>query len=145
MISFGRDRFTSDEEYVFYVGKRAGQLLEDWKTRSAVSHLVRYEDLVRRPAEIVAGILEYLDLDRRPHAVEGLVRRGFEGPGLDGHRTSRSVEDSIGRWRSEPPHSLRRVCHEALGEVLAELGYEDTSSPQPAETGWRPRASQCGA
>jgi hypothetical protein len=57
-IGFGRDRFTSDEEYVFYVGKRTEQLLEDWTTRSAISHLVRYEDLVRRPTEIVDGILE---------------------------------------------------------------------------------------
>lgn len=139
-VGFGRDRFASDEEYVFYVGKRARRLLEDWKTRSAESQIVRYEDLVNRPTETVTGILEYLGLDRRSETVEGLVQRAFESPGLDDHRTSQSVEKSVGRWRSELPHSLRGVCDEALGPVLAEFGYDETRTGRA--WGTRTRASR---
>lgn len=123
--SFGRDRFATDEEYVVYVGKGAEKLLESWKSRSAMSKLVHYEHLVRRPTETLHGILDYLGLDRRPELLEEMVRQAFANSELDYHRTSRSAEESIGRWRSELPPSLRPVCQEALGDVLAELGYDE--------------------
>jgi hypothetical protein len=34
------------------------------------------------------------------------------------------VGESIGRWKSDLPRSLRQVVDEALDDVLAELGYE---------------------
>jgi Sulfotransferase family len=118
-VGFGRNRFVSDEEYVFYVGRRARQLLEDWKTRSSVAQLVRYEDLVKRPTETVAGLLEYLGLDRRLETVERLVQRAFESPGFDGHRTS--VEDRlVDGGRSSHIRSPESVT--GAGQVLAELG-----------------------
>jgi hypothetical protein len=144
-ISFGRERFTSDEEYVAYIGKGAERLLEAWKSRSAVSHLVRYEDLVNNPMETLDSMLEYLALDRRSEIVERMVGSAFQNPRFDCHRTSRSVEESVGRWRSELPPSLRRVCHEAFGRVLAELGYDDASITPAREIGRRPRASPSGA
>jgi Sulfotransferase family len=122
---FGRDRFTTDEDYVRFIGSSAEQLLASWKSRSATSKLVHYEHLVRRPAETLQGILDYLGLERKPETIENMLRRASANSELDYHRTSGSAEESIGRWRRELPPSLRPVCEEALGDVLAEFGYDD--------------------
>jgi hypothetical protein len=115
-IEFGRERFSNDSDYIRYIGLYARRLVEAWKSRQATSMLVRYEDLALRPQETMAGVFDYLGLE--PHAAEA------ETPEFSEHRTSRSVEDSIGRWRHELPRRLRRVVHAELEPPLAELGYE---------------------
>ena len=122
-LDFGRERFETDEEYVGWVRLGAERLVNAWKSREASSHLVRYEDLATKPAETIAGLLEYLGLDRSPEAVEGMVQSAFAHPDTDGHRTTLTVEDSVGRWRRDLPSSLRPVVDEALNGPLSELGY----------------------
>ena len=136
-VGFGRDLHASDEEYVVYVGRRAEQLLSDWKSRSAGSQLVRYEDLATRPEETIEAMLEYLELPRTPAISETMVRAAFESTTLDEHGTSASAREPIGRWRHELRPSLWPVCREALDGVLVELGYEPTDGSPAA--GPRPR------
>jgi len=123
-VDFGRERYDTDEEYVSWIGMGAGWLVNAWKARQATSHLVRYEDLATRPTETIEGALAYLGVDRSPGLVDELVRDAFEHPELQNHRTTGSVEASIGRWRSELPRRLRSAVREELHGPLAELGYE---------------------
>jgi hypothetical protein len=95
-----------------------------WRTRQAGSHLARYEDLVRRPAQSLAGILEYIGVDSRPELVEQLLRKGSTATeGAPRHRTSADAEASIGRWRTEGDDAFREACQESFSEALAEFGY----------------------
>jgi len=123
-VEFGRNGFTTDEEYVRYVGRRARQLVDAWKSRSEVSKLVRYEDLATRSAEVVDGLLAYLGLDREPAVIEAMVRTAFEHPDVADHRTTPTVVESIGRWQQDLSPSLLAVVSETLDGTLAELGYE---------------------
>jgi hypothetical protein len=126
---FGRDRYSTDEEYVGHLATSAAQLLDDWRERSEDSLLVRYEDLASQPEETAEQMLAYLELPREPETVAEMVRAAFQTPALAEHRTSRSVEASIGRWRQELSPELRAVCRESLDPVLTELGYEPTDAP----------------
>jgi hypothetical protein len=123
-VDFGRDGFESDGDYVRYVGRRARQLLEAWKSRRDRAELVRYEDLAARPVETVERLLAYLKVESSPATAESLVRAAFDRPEVGQHRTSSTVAGSIGRWKDELPPSLRPVAAESLDGVLLELGYE---------------------
>jgi hypothetical protein len=122
-VDFGREAFESDDEYVRYVGRRARQLVDAWKSRRERSELVRYEELALEPRATLERILEYLELDRDSTIVDRMVRAALDHPGLQAHRTSPTVEDSIGRWRRDLPETLLPVVEESLEGVLTELGY----------------------
>jgi Sulfotransferase family len=126
-VEFGREQFTSDEDYVRYIGLHARRLVAAWKSREQTSKLVRYEDLATRPHETLAEVLAYLRLNRKPQTIDGLVASAFDGPDFAAHRTTGSVEESIGRWRRELPRELRSVVQAELDEALIELGYERTA------------------
>lgn len=122
-VGFGRDQCASDEDYVRYVARGAEQLLHDWRQRRDLGHLVRYEDLAAQPEETTAAVLEYVGLPRSPETIDLMLRTALESPSLDKHRTSATVQESIGRWRHELPHSLRPTVREALNDSLSEFGY----------------------
>jgi hypothetical protein len=122
-VDFGRDGFESDAEYVRYVGPRAKQLLDAAKSRRGRAELVRYEDLATDPEGTLRRILRYLVLDHDPAIVQAMVRAALDHPATAQHRTSSSVDESIGRWKSDLPKSLHPVVDESLSPVLAELGY----------------------
>jgi Sulfotransferase family len=122
-VDFGREQFSNDEDYVRYIGLHARRLAGAWRSRQETSKLVRYEELATRPQETLTELLAYVGVDRSPETVDSLVRAAFDDPHLDGHRTSGTVEESIGRWQRELPRRLRRVVHEELDPPLAELGY----------------------
>jgi sulfotransferase family protein len=123
-VDFGRDGFDSDADYVRYVGRRARQLLDAANSRRDRAEVVRYEELATDPAGALARLLPYLGVDEDPAIVETMVRGAFDQPGMDQHRTSSSVDGSIGRWKTELPRALHHVVAESLDPVLAELGYE---------------------
>ena len=140
-VGFGRDQVESDEDYVLYVARGAEQLLSDWQQRRDESHFVRYEDLATQPRETTGAVLEYLGLPRAPETIDEMVRTAFESSSFDEHRTSASIQESIGRWQRELPPALRSVCREALDPVLTELGYEPTDGAAAGARHVRPRAT----
>ena len=117
---FGREPDMSEEQYVRDVVRRmATDLHRSWEARGAGAHLVRYEDMARRPQETLA-VAAHLPgrgrrrRDGRPRAGAGV--RGRAGPaGLDlGSRARRSrtatrahPEQSIGRWRERTRNFAR--------------------------------------
>jgi hypothetical protein len=122
--AFGRDAFSSDEDYARQLGAWARELNEAWRGRAENSILVRYEDLVRSPRECLGGILAYLDLDAAPSMIDAMIARVDAIPALEAHRTANDGDSSIGRWRTDLDAGLQSVCLESFGGVLADFGYE---------------------
>jgi Sulfotransferase family len=124
---FGRQEGLTDEEYISSFLKPAAQsMANSWRTRGATSHLVRYEDLVTRPAEVLAGVLEYLELERDAELIETLVEAASTpSQAREEHRTSSDARQSIGRWRHERDDAFREFCNETFAEELAEFGYTE--------------------
>jgi len=101
------------------------QLTHAWQDRSESALLVRYEDLVLRPEETLAGVLSFLDLDARPETVASTLAAAgrVDGQIQDAHVTSATAADSIGRWRRDLSPELQRLCEESLGDGLEAFGY----------------------
>jgi hypothetical protein len=119
---FGRDRVASDREYVSeWLSESVASFLHAWRARSAGAHLLRYEDLVLRPRETLAGALDYLELDTPSATVDAMLET-LTAPESDVHRTI-AAEESIGRWRRDLPDDVKEACERVLGTALDEFGY----------------------
>jgi hypothetical protein len=119
---FGRDRAASDADYVSdWISESVASFLRAWRTRGRGAHLIRYEELVRRPREVLAGVLEFLELDAPPATVDAMLA-SLDEPAADVHRTS-AAEDSIGRWERDLADDVKDACRQDLGDALAEFGY----------------------
>jgi hypothetical protein len=123
--AFGREHLSSDLEYVERSLKsNALTLLRNWRRRSDRAHLLRYEDLILRPAETLQSVLSYLELDAGGGTIDAMLAALRErDEQTEWHRTTRDQEASIGRWREDLSPELRRACEAALGPVLEEFGY----------------------
>jgi hypothetical protein len=101
-------------------------LLENWRDRSDSAHLVRYEDLVRWPTEIIEDLVKYLGIDDCPSSIESM-QKGLseESDQSDWHKTTPGPEQSIGRWKRDLSPALREATEELFGEALEAFGYRD--------------------
>jgi hypothetical protein len=98
-------------------------LVEMWKGTSQYGTLVRYEDLVCSPTEHIRAMLDALELDSSANIVDAMVKAGNEATAnVDSHRTSPDAPSSIGRWKRDLEPRLQKICDEALGGLLNELG-----------------------
>ncbi len=124
--AFGRADHGSDEEYVREkVRVDAETLLEAWGARRDRSLLVRYEDLVLKPRETAATILEHLGFAHDGESVTSITASArLSDDETASHRTTPDVAASVGRWRHDLDERLQRVCEEELGELLLEFGYD---------------------
>jgi hypothetical protein len=132
---FGRPEHSSDEEYMRGELRRmVADLLRSWRARGDRAHLVRYEDLVREPAETLTSMLEYLELDSSPETVGDVLAHGsekvlslpgfsYEASEIATHRTVPDPNATIGRWQSEGDESLRALADDIFGDALREFGY----------------------
>jgi len=104
---------------------RARRLAQSWTSRSDKAHLIRYEQLIRQPAETLGALFAYLDLDASPATIDGVLRRASkETSNLRQHRTTESPEASIGRWQRDLEPPLQAACTAAVADSLAVFGYE---------------------
>jgi hypothetical protein len=132
---FRRPEGASDEDYIRGELRQMTQdLRASWQARADRAHLVRYEDLVLKPAETLTAILEYLELDASPETVSEVLETGseqilrlpgasFEAVEIQTHRTVQDPRASIGRWQRESDGDFRTLSEEVFGEALAEFGY----------------------
>jgi hypothetical protein len=123
--AFGRQQAADDEHHIVeQVAPRVASLHEEWKRRGERAHLVRYEDLVTRPAETVGAMVSYLEIDSSPAIIESMTRAMTESTrGMDEHRTAPDAGSSIGRWQREMSPELQRLCESAFEPALREFGY----------------------
>lgn len=118
----------SDEEFIRErLGPEAQRLAGRWSRFADRAFLLRYEDLVSDPKGTITELFEYLGVDSTPDTVDAVLRdaadeRGVQGQ--EGHGTSPSPQQSVGRWRRDLAPSLRQACAEAFAEPLAAFGYE---------------------
>jgi len=126
--SFGRQKVDSDEEMIELFAERCLRLANAWQRRSAAAMLVRYEDLVREPAEVMTAVLRHVGLDDSAATVGELIERADgESEEMDFHRTTKSPGCSIGRWREDLPEGMASLARELLDLPLAVFGYEPTA------------------
>jgi hypothetical protein len=123
-IGFNRDQVDNEEQYIYRLGREAQQLLSSWRARSDRACLVRYEDLISRPAETLRRILDYLEIECGSSMVEDIHRRALvDTPEMQSHRTSRSAQTSIARWHSDLDEDSKQLCEQVFGQALEEFGY----------------------
>jgi hypothetical protein len=123
-VSFGRDKFNSDVEYIRHLRAEAQRLATTWKEVKDKSLLIKYEDLIKTPTETMQRIFRYLDLPAEKAAVDTTLDRAARTmPELSQHRTTKNATESVGRWQRDLSPELRAVCNEELREVLREFEY----------------------
>ena len=132
---FDRPDGLSDNTYIRdVVSRMVRDLTASWTSRAEHAHLVKYEDLVSRPIEVLGGIAEYLGVDGSSETLEFVLAKGSElvlnlpGSGyelseIQAHRTVEDPKATIGRWR-ESDESFKAVAQETFGEALRTFGYE---------------------
>lgn len=127
VTGFGRGKAGSDLQYVERLGGWVASLARAWEQRRERSHLVRYEELVSEPEQALAGLLGYVGADASEATIAEMVQGlSEELPELSEHRTTASVQHSIGRWRTDLDPDVRAACERAFGDALALFGYEPT-------------------
>ncbi|HEY2087132.1 MAG TPA: sulfotransferase, partial [Mycobacterium sp.] len=124
VADFGRERrVESDEQLVGLIRRSILSLTQLWKRRAQYGTLVRYEDLVRSPTEHIRAMLDALELDSSANIVDAMAKAGKETTAnVNAHRTSPDAASSIGRWKRDLEPRLQKICDEAFGGLLDELG-----------------------
>jgi hypothetical protein len=124
-LSFGRGAVESDEAYVEQLRQAARNMLDTYRGCACKGLLVRYEDLIHRPAHTLQEVLSYLNLDADPSVIEQLMRdASADDPQLEKHKTSASPEASIGRWRQDMSPELQELCGKSFADLLPAFGYK---------------------
>jgi hypothetical protein len=124
-LSFRRNEATSDDEHVRLLAQDGCRLLEHWRRFHETALMVRYEDLITRPAASLRQVFDYLALDADTALLARILREASEDtPDMQYHRTSESAARSIGRWRRDLEPALRALCQQEFGAALAGFGYE---------------------
>jgi Sulfotransferase family len=121
---FRRDRAASDADYLRdEVAPAALALARTWQSRRASAHLLRYEELVERPADALARLFRYLEVDDSSEVVDSVLGAFDPRSSFATHGTSPAPEESIGRWRSDLDQELRRHCEALFAPALETFGY----------------------
>jgi hypothetical protein len=121
--SFGRERVDSDEAHILQLGREAQDQLNFWQEHKGDSLLVRYEELITRPADCLQRIFHYLEIEADAAEITGILSRAEKTAEFSTHRTSSSPASSIGRWRYDLSPHLQSLCDYAFREPLAGFGY----------------------
>jgi hypothetical protein len=87
---------------------------------------IRYEDLVRNPAEVLRPLFAFLDLEWDERMLDAVFTTRHDlGPGDPNVAYSKKIHaDSLGLGSSTPRRYLPDKMVERLNPVLEELGYE---------------------
>jgi hypothetical protein len=113
----------TDEQLVGLIRNSMLDLTRLWKSRSQYGALVRYEDLIRSPTEQIRAMLDALELDSAANIVDAMVKAGNETTAnVNAHKTSPDAVSSIGRWKRDLEPRIQKMCDEAFGALLDELG-----------------------
>jgi hypothetical protein len=125
-VAFGREQVRNDEEYVGYIADEMRSFLADWQQRANQLILIRYEDLAQDTNTTLQRIYAYLELDCDDDLLSRISTDLTVAPEVDQHRTSTSLDASIGRWRRDLSPQLQAACAVAFADLLEAFGYERT-------------------
>jgi len=123
--AFDRQKVDTDLEMIELFAIRCAQLSAAWRQREESALLVRYEELVLDPTATMGALLRHAGLDDRERTVNSLIAAAdCETSELAFHRTTRSPEESIGRWRHELTPEVATTVNRLLEDSLVAFGYE---------------------
>jgi len=123
---FGREHVASDAAYIPELRRAAERLLENVQGRKGQALVVRYEDLMADVEGGLVKILEYLGLPTAAEVRQQMVKMAGALTGeLKEHRTTASVEDSMGRWKRDLSPELQQICRDNFDHLLPEFGYRE--------------------
>lgn len=126
VVAFGRQRVSTDEDFVYLIAKWARLLLHSWESRKQQAFLLRYEDLILREEESLRALLQYLNIDASDGTVAKMMGETAQGSSaLSGHKTTRSPKESIGRWKRDLSPELQILAREVFADILEAFGYTD--------------------
>jgi len=89
-------------------------------------HRVRYEDMVRDPERVAAGIFDFIGVAQAPGIAQAVFARDHERFGPADHKVWHTAEiraDSVGRSDSVPVGLIPPPILESINELLEKLGY----------------------
>jgi sulfotransferase family protein len=117
---FGRDQVASEAAFVRRIAALADALHAVTVERPDAV-VVRYEELVASPVEVLASVFSSLGVD------PGVAARVVTGAGGTdegaAHMTSATAASSVGRWRRDLPAGIADAAEAELGAALAGFGY----------------------
>ena len=128
---FGFDKATDPEQYVHgWMRAEVGEWIDSWQ-EDEDGLLLRYEDLMERPDEVLHDVFEHAMLDSGAQTVAATLERAMahKDDRQARHKTSAGGPGSIGRWREDLSPALQEACAEAFGDALEALGYEPARTP----------------
>lgn len=101
-----------------YAGRLS--LYDEYKDRA---FLLRYEDLLQTPEEVLIPLLDFLALDACKETLEKMLQP-LQGRDLQSrmHVTAGSKAKSVGRWRQDLPAAAAKLFA-AHAEIIGKLGY----------------------
>jgi hypothetical protein len=101
-----------------------GQLLREREQRDGRALLVRYEDLVRDPLEVLRRIAGHAGVEADDTLLESVVRHGtVETTESRMHRTSADSASSMNRYRDTLSVKVQDLWLELAGDLLEKVGY----------------------
>ena len=122
---FGRERVTSNEEWIEILHRSYSRIIEGWRSRKNEVCLVRYEDLILHPHETLGRILEYLNVADEETVIKCMIKAASKDtPEMKQHRTSTKPSQSIGRWRTDMDSETQAVFRLMFGDLLQQVGYD---------------------
>jgi hypothetical protein len=126
LVAFGRETSADDAQFVGGIGLAVRDLVQQLREREERELLVRYEDLVRDPADELRRILAYLELDTSLSDRQRIVEQALaDSANSQRHRTTSSAALSIGRWRRDLDETLHALCASTFSDLIPALGYSE--------------------
>ncbi len=125
-LSFSREHFSSDPEYLTVsLGPAAKNLLDVRRRRAKSAILVKYEDLILNTKKTLKNVLKSLGVDSSPATIRHILRQvqGVDQEKVDSHMTASNGPESVGRFRRDLDPGLRQLCDQVFGEALEGFGY----------------------
>ncbi len=121
---FGREWVESDADFVRQLGRSLSTLVASWRGRREQAHLVRYEDLLTKPEDVLRETFDYIGIDSSADTVQRILRKASaRDSALTSHKTSSDQGASMGRWERDLPAEIQALCSEEFGPALDEFGY----------------------
>ncbi len=98
-----------------------------WLSKKGDVHIVRYEDLVKNPREVLGALYKYLDVPDKSALWDNYLGTLDRDPFFeaDQHRSLRSgiTTKAIGRWKDQLTRDQLHICMKKMGKWLFYFKY----------------------
>ena len=94
------------------------------RTKEDGSALIRYEDLVISPDEVLSNLLESIGIAPDGETVRNIIARVTDMSDIrDLHATTGNNRESLDSWKANLPSSYETAINSSIGELMKDFGY----------------------